>query len=280
MDMGEGPVPAPAARQEGILRGVRFVLARPAHPGNIGAAARAVRTMGFARLLVVAPHDPLWRTSPDARALAAAAGDTLAAAAECATLAEALEGVGLAFAMTGYEREFGPPALDLREAASGPAMRALGEAGEVAFVFGTERTGLENRDVQRCHHCCRISADPAFGSLNLAQAVQIAAYEMRRAIGAAIGEAATVPARRDRNVDAPRDAVRPATVEQTEALFAHLERGLVAVGYLDPAEPRHLMARIRRLLLRAQPSATEVDILRGVAAAMELPRKLRAGRKG
>jgi tRNA/rRNA methyltransferase len=276
MDMAEEGKLARIARQDDILRGVRFILVEPAHPGNIGSAARAIRTMGFGRLVVVRPHDPGWREHPEARALAAAAGDVLAAARLCDDLPEALEGVHAAFAMTGYQRDFGPGAIDLRQAATGPARDARHSGGEVAFVFGTERTGLENRDVQRCHHCCRISSDPAFSSLNLSQAVQVAAYEMRRAL---VEEDGVVPPRRDQTVGASREADPAASVEKTEALFRHLESGLTALGYLDPEQPRHLMARIRALLLRARPTTTEVDILRGVAAAMELPRTLRAGRK-
>ncbi len=274
---------------------LRFVLVAPSHPGNIGASARALRTMGFARLDVVAPHDPGFRASPEGVALAAGATAVLEGARAFADLPAALADVELAFAMTGYARGFGPRMLDVREAAAMAAQRltagggaagapdaaagAPAPAAAVAFVFGTERTGLENADVERCHYGCAIPADPGYGSLNLAQAVQVVAYECRRALVARRGAAAAAPPRRDATQAAPRAEDVPARAEQTEELFVHLEQALVAVGYLDPAAPRHLMSRLRRLLLRAQPTATEVDILRGICSAMILPRALRAGAK-
>jgi len=262
---------------DGFYRAARFVLVEPAHPANIGAAARALQVMGFSRLVVVAPQDPLWRESGEARALATSAHEVLEQAVECATLREALEGATPAFAMSGYGREFGPAAMDLREAAS---LAVEGVNGtQPAFVFGTERTGLSNEDVRRCHRICRIESDEARGSLNLAQAVQVAAYEMRRAILASRGAVPPAPPRRDAGIAGPREEDPPAGIEQTEAMFDHLERGLLAIGALDPQAPRNLMARLRRLLLRAVPTAVEVDIVRGIAAAMEVPRRLRSGRK-
>jgi len=259
---------------------VRFVLVEPNHPGNIGASARAIRAMGFARLCVVQPHDPQFRAAPQALALAASAGDVLAQAGQYETLTAALEGVRLAFACTGYAREHAPAPVEIREAARLAGRALAGGGGDVAFVFGTERTGLANADVQRCHHCCHIPSDPVRGSLNLAQAVQVAAYEARRALLAQASRHDHAPPRRDHTQAEARPEEAPASVEQVEAMFEHLQQGLQAMGYLDPAEPRYLMARVRRLLMRAQPSATEVDILRGIAAAMVLPRKLRAGGKG
>ena len=280
---------------------LRFVLVETSHAGNIGASARALRAMGFARLCVVQPRDAQFREAPEARALATSSLPVLEAARAYASLAEALEGVQLAFATTGYAREWGPAPLDVRVAAAraaavalplparpatadssapaGAGADALAGSGEVAFVFGPERTGLSNADVQRCHACCSIPTDAQCNSLNLAQAVQVVAYEVRRALLERAGVQDQPSPRRDHTQPAPRELDPLAGIEQTEALFAHLEQGLVAVGYLDPEEPRHLMARLRRLLLRAQPTLAEVDILRGVAAAMVLPRRLRAGRK-
>jgi tRNA/rRNA methyltransferase len=145
---------------------VRFVLVAPSHPGNIGAAARAVKTMGFRRLVVVAPRHRDFREQPDAIALATGAADVLAASASCDSLVEALAGVTTAYAMTGYDRQFGPILVDLRSAARAAAGQ-LGAGGnaEVAFVFGTERAGLANEDIERCQVCCAIPADPTFSSL-------------------------------------------------------------------------------------------------------------------
>jgi tRNA/rRNA methyltransferase len=249
---------------------VRFVLVAPTHPGNVGAAARALKTMGFARLVVVQPKHADYRTQPDAIALATGAADVLAASVDCADLATALAGVRLAYAMTGYDRQFGPPLADMRACAAESA-QAVAAGDEVAFVFGTERSGLENADVERCQRCCAIPADPAFASLNLAQAVQVAAYECQLAL---------------RGTPAVRDAQRrfgpdeaSAPVEALEGFYAHLERALVTVGALDPAEPKRLMQRLRRLFNRAQPTQTEIDLLRGVTAAIIESRAERAGRK-
>jgi len=258
---------------------VQFVLVEPSHVGNIGSCARAIRSMGFGRLSVVAPRDPGFRAAPEAVALAASAGDVLAQAREFGSLADALQGVQLAFATTGYAREFVAPPVEVRTAAAQGAQVLDDAQAQVAFVFGPERTGLSNADVQRCHACCSIPADPLRASLNLSQAAQVVAYELRREILARAGRSDMAAPRRDHTQPGQRADDPPAGVEQTEAMFEHLAQGLMAVGYLDPQEPKHLMARVRRLLMRARPTTIEVDILRGIASAMVLPRKLRAGRK-
>jgi tRNA/rRNA methyltransferase len=249
---------------------VRFVLVAPSHPGNIGAAARAIRTMGFRRLAVVAPREAEFRLHEQALAFATHAADVLQAATVHDTLAQALEGVRLSFAMTGYAREFGPPLVDLRGAAARAQAHLARDPGDVAFVFGAERNGLANEDVERCGACCAIAADARAASLNLAQAVQVVAYECRLAVvGGVIDPRLT-----------PFDDDAPASQERVENMFAHLERALVSLGYLDPAQPKRLMSRLRRLLARARPSDAEVDILRGIAAAIIERRADRVGRKG
>jgi tRNA/rRNA methyltransferase len=248
---------------------LRFVLVAPSHPGNIGAAARAIRTMGFRRLAVVAPCERGFRDHGEALAFATHAVDVLQAATVHETLAQALEGVRLSFAMTGYAREFGPPLADLRSAAARASEHLSAEPGDVAFVFGAERNGLANDDVERCSACCAIAADAQAASLNLAQAVQVAAYECRLALlGRAIDPRLT-----------PFTAEPTASHDRIEGMFAHLEQALVALGYLDPAQPKRLMSRLRRLLARAQPSEVEVDILRGIAAAIIQRRAERVGRR-
>jgi tRNA/rRNA methyltransferase len=249
---------------------VRFVLVAPSHPGNIGAAARAIRTMGFSRLLVVAPREADFRSHPEAVAFATHAVDVLQRSGVHERLATALDGVRLSFAMTGYAREFGPPLVDLRSAAARARAHLAGAPGDVAFVFGAERNGLSNEDVERCSACCAIAAEAQAASLNLAQAVQVAAYECRLALAGAAIDARLTPF-----PDEP-----PARHDRLEAMLAHLEQALVTLGYLDPAQPKRLMSRLRRLLARAQPSDAEVDILRGIAAAIIERRAERAGRKG
>ena len=251
---------------------VRFVLVEPTLAANIGAAARAIKTMGFGGLTIVNPRNASFRDDPDAIALATGAADVLAASRCVGSLAEALQGVGYAVAMTGYDREYGPVLLDLRDVARECALRLTAPTeDEVAFVFGTERSGLANADVQRCQVCCAIPANPAFASLNLAQSVQVAAYEAQLALR---GTAAIQAGQRRFDDDDP-----PAGVEALEKLYAHFEQAAVAVGFHDPAEPKTLMVRVRRLINRARPTQTEIDLLRGVLAAVIEPRAERVGRK-
>ena len=266
----DGPAGSPA--HFAALSGrVRIVLARPSHPGNIGAAARALKTMGFGRLLVVAPRDPAFRSAPEARALATHGADVLDAVEVHDTLDTALAGARSSYAMTGYTREFGPPLVDVRSAAQQAHADLQGHAdGDVAFVFGAERDGLRNDEVERCGRCCAIPAAADADSLNLAQAVQIAVYELRLALN---GGSRIAP-------ELQRfDAEPPAEHAALEGLYAHVEEALAGLGYLDPASPRRLMSRLRRLAARAHLTATEVDILRGIAAAAIAPRSTRVGRK-
>jgi len=244
---------------------LRFVLVAPSHPGNIGAAARALKTMGWRRLAVVAPKVAEFRGHEAAIAFASNAQDILQGATTHRDLADALRGVRLAFAMTGYAREFGPRLIDLRSAAAESRETLVG-GGDVAFVFGTERDGMRNEDVERCNACCAIPADANYGSLNLAQAVQVTAYECRLALE---GNA----------VASPFGADPPAAIESIESMYQHLEQALIALGYLDPAQPKRLMSRLRRLIARAQPTAKEIDILRGIAAAVIARKSERVGRR-
>lgn len=246
---------------------VRFVLVAPGHGGNIGAAARALKTMGFGQLAVVAPRVAAFRTDAEALAWATHGADVLARAADFPDLVSALAGVTYAYAMTGYAREFGARFVALRDAATEVNARLHDGGAAIAFVFGTERHGLTNEQVALCQACCAIPADPSAPSLNLAQAVQVTAYELRLALQAA----------------APVDRFRreaPAPLEAVEDMFAHLQQALIALGYLDPRAPRKLMPRLRRLLARAQPTASEVDILRGIAAAIIRRKSERGGTNG
>ena len=139
---------------------VRFVLCEPAHPGNIGSAARAIKTMGFRDLRVVAPREPGYRTHEEAVAYATSSVDVLEASRMHDTLAEALEGVTFAWALTGYDREFGPPMSPLRPAAERSVAWLDEMEGDIAFVFGTERSGMTNEEVMLCQGCAAIAADP------------------------------------------------------------------------------------------------------------------------
>lgn len=162
---------------------ISFVLVRPSHPGNIGAAARAIKTMGFTDLRVVAPVDPEYRTHPDAVAFSTSSVDVLTDSRDYPTLEEALSDVALPFAMTGYSRRFGPALETMRESADRASLWAEENKGPgIAFVFGCERSGLTNEEVGLCRFATAIPANPLSQSLNLAQAVQIAAYEMHMAL--------------------------------------------------------------------------------------------------
>ena len=228
----------------------RVVLVATSLAANIGAAARAMLTMGLSRLVLVAPrHFP----HPDATALAAGATRVLDDARVVATLDEALAGSVMAVALTARPRRFAGRVLALRDAAAEAAQR-IG-AGEVAFVFGTEMSGLTNAQVLRCSHVATIAANPEYASLNLAAAVQLAAWEVRMAMLG--GDVA--PARR----------FAAATHEDVEALYAHAERTLAALRFYDPARPRRLLARLRRLFARASLEHEEVNLLQGILARID-----------
>jgi tRNA (cytidine32/uridine32-2'-O)-methyltransferase len=237
---------------------VRIVLVGTTHPGNIGAAARAMRTMGLDRLCLVAPRE---FPSAEATARAAGADDVLERAEVCATLAEALRGCHFVMGSSARLRALPWATLSPREAA--PRLVAESREGEVAVVFGRESSGLSNDELASCHALLHVPTDPEFSSLNLAMAVQVVSYELRLAALEAAAHAA--PERRD----------PLATVGDLENFYEHLERTLVDAGFLNPANPRHLMLRLRRLFSRAVPEEKEVRILRGILSALE-PRRDRA----
>jgi tRNA/rRNA methyltransferase len=230
----------------------RFVLVEPSHPGNVGAAARAVKTMGFTRLVVVAPKIANVIAEPEALAMASGAGDVLASAQVVPTLIDALIGVHWSIALTARVREYGPPQWTPRALAE--RARAYVGEGEIALVFGNERVGLSNVDVERCSALAHIPANPAYSSLNLAQAVQVLAYELRTAFL----DTTKAPLRAS-----PEAA--SASSDEIEGMYAHLEQALVAIDFLDPANPKKLMSRLRRLYSRSGLEPEEVTILRGIA---------------
>ena len=236
----------------GPLSRIRVVLSKPSHPGNVGSAARAMKTMGITRLwLVRAKRFP----DAEARAMASGALDVLESAQLCADLDEALAGTVFSVALSARPRELSHPALDARAAA-----RELVDAAQrdpVAIVFGNETVGLTNKEIMRCSCLARIPASDEYASLNLAQAVQVMAYELRMA---ALAPGKTSP------------KTEPALHEDIEKLHAHLERSLYASGFLHPRDPRKLMDRLRRMLARARLDKVEVNILRGMLAAWDRPR--------
>jgi tRNA (cytidine32/uridine32-2'-O)-methyltransferase len=233
-----------------LLSRIRIVLIATTHPGNIGSSARAMKTMGLSRLVLVAPA---CFPAPEATALAAGADDVLGAAQVVPDLDTALAGCVHVFGCTPRPRTVPMPELDPRAAAPLALAQALG--GEVAIVFGTESSGLSNAQVQRCHVAVNIPANPAYDSLNLSQAVQVLCYELRCA-------ATTVaPAAGSGRTGDPL-----ATSDELEGLFGHLDQALFEIDFLKGRGSANLMRRLRRLLLRAAPSRREVLIVRGILA--------------
>lgn len=232
------------------LSRIRVVLSRPSHPGNIGAAARAMKTMGFDDLALVAPrHFP----DPDATAMAAGAADVLSRARVFGTLEGALADCALAVGFSARERELSHAPETLRDAA--PRLLEAAAGGNVALVFGNETSGLSNDELARCQRFIVIPANPGYGSLNLAAAVQIACYELATA-----ARAFAAPAARERGA---------ASVGDIEGLFAHLESAALSSGFLDPKRPGRFMERMRRMFARARLERQEVKLLRGLLGALE-----------
>lgn len=250
----------------------RFVLINTSHAGNVGAAARALKVMGFDDLVLVAPRwDNVLRREETIQR-ASGALDVLHKARIVATLDEALDGMTHLCATAMTPRDFGPPTMAPRayfdlllkkelnpevslRLEADLALNPPSEAAGVAFLFGSERFGMCNEDVYRCHVALSIPTNPQFGSLNLASAIQVVAYDWRQALGG-FSVQDTTP-------------VRPlADAASVAAMLGHWEQALTAVGFLDPAAPKKLMPRLNQLFNRAQLGTEEIHILRGVAKAM------------
>jgi tRNA (cytidine32/uridine32-2'-O)-methyltransferase len=236
-----------------VLNNIRIVLVRTTHPGNIGAAARAMKNMALHRLMLV---EPLNFPHPDATARAAGAEDVLDRAVVCNTLDVAVADCALVIGTSARARRIGWPTVTPDEAAR--ALVAAAGAGPVAVVFGQERTGLLNEDLDRCRTVVSIPVNEEYPSLNLGSAVQILAYEIFRAAGA-------VSQRAGRTDLAGHDDMR--------RFFHHLEAVLVDIGFLVPENPRYLMRRLMRLFHRAEPDRNELNILRGILTAVQTPRR-------
>lgn len=253
----------------------RFVLINTSHAGNVGATARAMKTMGFDDLVLVAPRWANVLNREETIQRASGALDVLKNARIVATLDEALDGMTHLCATAMTPRDFGPPTRAprahfaalmggtntlLNQELSAPFTHGLpanlaSKPKGVAFLFGSERFGMQNEDVYRCHVALSIPTDPNFGSLNLAAAVQLIAYDWREALGGFAVQAATPE---------PRQADAAAVA----GLLAHWEQALTDIGFLDPAAPKKLMPRLNQLVNRAQLSPEEIHILRGIAKMM------------
>ena len=231
-----------------------FVLVGTSRAGNVGAAARAIKTMGFRHLGLVAPRFADVREQPEALAMASGADDVLRQARQGDRLDQVAGDCGLLVALSARVRDFGPP-LQGPQWLPELARTAAAQGRRVGFVFGSERYGLDNETVWRCDALLNLPTSAEYGSLNLAQAVQIVAWEWRKAVGA-FAHAAPGPA--------PEAA---ATHAEVEGLLDHVQQTLLALGYLDPQAPRRLLPRLSRLASRAALTRQEVQILRGICHA-------------
>jgi TrmH family RNA methyltransferase len=237
------------------LTNIRIVLLNTTHPGNIGAAARAMKNMCLENLVLVSPRE---FPAEEASARAAGADDILGRARICATLDEALQGCRLVIGSSARSRTIAWPMLDLPAAAARLVSEAA--AGQVALLFGQERTGLTNEQLDRCHFLTAIPANPGFSSLNLAGAVQVLAYEVYLASLGSVAEGAPLTEAGDSPL---------ASADDLQRLYQHLEETLIQIQFLDPRNPRKLMRRLTRLYNRARLDSNELNILRGILTAVQ-----------
>ena len=232
-----------------MLERIRIVLVETSHPGNIGAAARAMKNMGLSQLYLVKPaHFP----NAEATSRASGADDVLAQATVCESLDDALAGCAHVVGASARLRSLPWPLVTPRVCAA----EALAQQGEIAIVFGRERSGLTNEELERCSQLVHIPCNPEFSSLNVASAVQLLSYELFIAAG------------EGQEISQSGDS-EPATSDELEGYYQHLEQTLVEIDYLDPDKPRQLMRRLRRLYNRAGVEQTELNILRGILTATQ-----------
>lgn len=236
------------------LANVRVVLSHTSHPGNIGSAARAMKTMGLRNLSLVRPrHFP----HPEADALSAGAVDVLRAARVYENVEASLAGCAIAVGLTRRQRGLSHDPTDARKAAA--ELIGIARTQAVALVFGNETSGLSNEELGKCQMLVTFPADPDYPSLNLAAAVQVMAYELRMA---ALGHVLADGGRREL-----------APLEDVEFFFSRLEETLIDIRFLDPAHPKKLMLRLRRLFARAQLEKEELSILMGILKQVNLKGK-------
>ncbi len=241
---------------------IRIILVHTSHPGNIGAAARAMKTMGLEHLYLVAPH-----AFPDPKAIEMASGatDILERAVVTATLDEALADCTFVAGTSTRSRAIPWPLQSAREFAE--SLHAPTHAAQtIGLLFGREQSGLTNEELHRCHVHVHIPANADYSSLNLAAAVQICAYEWRMASLARAAK--TTPATVEATWDHP-----PATHQEIENFYTHLEKVLILTGFLNPAAPKQLMTRLRRLFSRMMPDKMEINLLRGILTSIEKPKQ-------
>lgn len=236
-----------------VFQRLRFVLVETSHPGNVGSAARAMKTMGFDQLVLVNPKIPDVLTHQEAIAMSSGARDVLESARVVTSFEEALDGVSFVAAVSARLREFSPPIFSPRELAE----NHISSTEQVALVFGNERFGLPNDIVVACNALVNIPANCAYSSLNLAQAVQVLAYEFRLSsieTSELLSKTTSIGF-----------SGKLATAQEIDGMFSHLEQALISLDFLDPTSPKKLMPRLKRLFSRTHLEAEEVNIFRGIA---------------
>lgn len=239
---------------------LRWVLLETSHPGNVGSAARALKTMGFSDLRLISPKILGVSQAPEAIALASGALDVLESSQESSSLESVVQDCTLVLGLTSRDREFGPPALNWQDAR--PLVEAaIASNQKVALLFGPERTGLDNHHLSLCTHRVWLDANPLYPSLNLAQAIMVCAFTLRESLSKDDGLEPT-----SSNTEQV-DYADPAAVA---AMLEHWREGLEAIGYLDPANPKKLMPRLQALFARTRLHKEEIDLLRGIAKQMLL----------
>ena len=240
-----------------MLQNIRIVLVETSHTGNMGSVARAMKTMGLTNLWLV---NPLVKPDSQAIALAAGASDVIGNAQIVDTLDEALAGCSLVVGTSARSRTLPWPMLDPREC----GLKSVSEAEQapVALVFGRERVGLTNDELQKCHYHVAIAANPEYSSLNLAMAVQVIAYEVRMAWLAT----------QEKEVEPKEETAYP-LVDDLERFYGHLEQTLLSTGFIREGHPGQVMNKLRRMFTRARPESQELNILRGILASIEQKNK-------
>lgn len=237
-----------------MLENIRIVLVETSHTGNMGSVARAMKTMGLTNLWLV---NPLVKPDSQAIALAAGASDVIGNAQIVDSLDEAISGCSLVVGTSARSRTLPWPMLDPREC--GLKSVAEGAHAPVAIVFGRERVGLTNDELQKCHYHVAIAANPEYSSLNLAMAVQVITYEVRMAWLAAQEQGET---HQEEEHHYP-------LVDDLERFYGHLEQTLLGTGFIRPGNPGQVMSKLRRLFTRARPESAELNILRGILASID-----------
>ena len=239
---------------------LRWVLVETSHPGNVGSAARALKTMGFSDLRLISPKLAGVAQAPEAIALASGAVDVLESSQETSSLELAVQDCALVLGLTSRDREFGPPALNWQDAR--PLVQAaIAGHQQVALLFGPERTGLDNHHLSLCTHRVWLDANPLYPSLNLAQAIMVCAFTLRESLGEDLELLSS---------DSITESVDYADPAAVAAMLEHWREGLEAIGYLDPANPKKLMPRLQALFARTRLHKEEIDLLRGIAKQMLL----------